>query len=373
MLIRRATSVFLASGALWLAAPRVSAGQAAVRSTQTDSRWYPWLGCWQSDTAGSAQAAASSPRSTTCVVPVSGSSAVDMLTILHGRVLTRDRLDASGRPHAISGQGCDGFESVTWSSTGHRAYLRADYTCVGGTKGTSRTLLALSPTGDWLHIAEVQSGGGSIVSVDQRRDVGPGSDVPADIARAAGRQRLAVATARAAAAAPITPEEIIDALHNLDAAVVRSWLAASDQRFDFDQHQLLALARAGAPPSVMQTVMSTPGRYQDSLRMGDRSADAYLSTPLYNPQMAAEAMMYQQPMTTMYVCPPTGCYAPAPYSAYTGYNGYPYSPYPLVYTAPIIVTHGFGRHEPFRQPERPHEPVRPGPVGIRPGPVGRRP
>ncbi|HEY5062141.1 MAG TPA: hypothetical protein VII52_11435, partial [Gemmatimonadaceae bacterium] len=222
---------------------------------------------------------------------MSGSSAVDMLTILHGRVLTRDRLDASGRPHVISGQGCDGFESVTWSSTGHRAYLRADYTCVGGTKGTSRTVLALSPTGDWLNVAEVQSGGGSIVSVDRRRDVGPGSDVPPDVARAAGRQQLAVTTARAAAAAPITPEEIIDALHNLDAPVIRSWLAASDQRFVFDQHQLLALARAGAPPSVMQTVMSTPGRYQDSLRMGDRSADAYLSTPLYNPQMAAEAMM----------------------------------------------------------------------------------
>jgi hypothetical protein len=123
--------------------------------------------------------------------------------------------------------------------------------------------------------------------------------------------------------------------------------------------------------------MSMPDRYQDSLRMGggDRSADAYLNTPVYNPWMAAAAaaMMYQQPMTTMYVCQPPGCYEPAQYPAYNGYNGYPYSAYPLVYGAPIIVTHGLERREPFRQPERPHEPVRPGPVGIRPGPVGRHP
>lgn len=371
MSIHRKTVVCLAVGTLTLVVPTVLRAQAAQQSVRTDPRWYPWLGCWQSDTSAASHSIPS--HTETCVVPVAGSSAVDALTILRGRVIVRDRLDASGRTHAISDQGCDGFETVNWSSNERRVYLRSNYTCVGGTKGTSTTLFALSTTGDWVHVTDVRSGGGSIVTVDRRRDVGVGTQVPQTFARAIGRLQLAVTTARAAAAVPVTADDIIDALHRVDAAVVRSWLIGSDQQFNLDQHQLLALARAGAPPSVMQAVMSTPARYRDSLAtVSNRNADAYLNTRVYSTSQTAQGAAATYPrMTTMYVCPPNGCYAPNPYPAYNPPNAYPYpsygyEPYPYGYSAPFIVRRGEGR-EPFRGREEHHEPPpRGGLIGVRP-------
>jgi hypothetical protein len=105
-----------------------------------------------------------------------------------------------------------------------------------------------------------------------------------------------------------------------------------------------------------------------------RSADVYLNTPTYSAAQSVQTPQDSYPqMTTMYRCPPSGCYAPNAYSSYNGY-GYPpssYMPYyyPLtyVYTAPIVVRRG-SEHEPFRRPEHPRAPA-----PRAPGPVGRRP
>ena len=90
------------------------------------------------------------------------------LLVLHAdKVVSRDRLDANGPPHAVSGQGCEGSESVNWSRSARRVYLRSDYMC-GGTKGTSLVVNAMSSTGEWLSVEEVRSGAGAVVTVDHR-------------------------------------------------------------------------------------------------------------------------------------------------------------------------------------------------------------
>jgi hypothetical protein len=341
-----------------LTAASLASAQSAPKSVHTDPRWQAWLGCWQADTSGGEQRKVSS--AVTCVVPIAGSASVEALTILHGKIIVRDRLDANGRQHPLDGQGCDGVETASWSPSGRRVYLHADYTC-GSSKGTSTTIFALSSTGEWLRVDNIQSGGGSLLSVERRHEVGVPAEVPQESARAIARQQLAITTARAAAAAPITADEVIDAVHNLDAVVVRSWVVASDQRFDLDQRQVAALVQADLPPSVLQAVMGYSG---GAAPEPSRASDVYLNTPGYN---AAQVQTSSYPqMSTMYACPPNGCYAPGSYSAYNGYGYSPYYPYPLVYGVPIIVRHGVTR-EPFRQPVRPHEPAPPPrrPVGRR--------
>src|SRR5471032_2604737 len=71
--------------------------QNAARAVTTDSRWTPWLGCWQPDTA---RATVSSGPTLTCVVPVAGSAAVEALSVTDGKIAARRRLDANDRPHA---------------------------------------------------------------------------------------------------------------------------------------------------------------------------------------------------------------------------------------------------------------------------------
>ncbi len=339
-------------------------GQATA--VNPDRRWTAWLGCWAPDSLPGSGGTSSS--SVTCVVPVAGSRVVDVLTFLHGREVSRERLDAMGRAQPLDGQGCSGTESVSWAAGARRAYVRANYAC-GGTRGSSSTLFAFTPRGDWLRVGSVRSGGGAIVSVSRLHEVDPPEELSASTAHAIAQQRLAIATARAAATAPITIDDVMDALRIADSAVVRSWLIASEQHFDFNTEQATLLARANLPASVLQAMLGATPRDKDAQYAApSQNADIYANAP---PQM-----------TTMYVCPPAGCYQAQAYPAYpTEYGASMYSPYatyPYVYPAPIIVyrsgAHGFpgaeSRHEP-RQ-DAPRQPFGV-PRGHAPGPSGRRP
>ncbi len=346
------------AGTLALAAPVAARAQAAPR-------WTAWLGCWAPDSGSALGGTAAT--SLMCVVPVANSSSVDALTIVRGAIASRDRLTTTLKPHVIDGQGCRGVESERWSATGRRAYLNSTYTCTGGSKGSSESIYAFTPRGEWLRVTEVRSGDGSIVSAERLHEVPAPESVPASALRAIDREQLAITTARAAAAAKITVPEVMDALNAVDSGVVRSWILASDQRFYISTDEATTLAHGNLPVSVMQAMLG--GREAAAANGADNDVDVYLSTPTYVPQ------------TALYACPPGGCYAPTTTNVYvpapmypsTYPTTYPYSVYPYGYPVPVIIHRGGERRgEPFHrgaEPRRPVEPVpsRPrGPSGVRP-------
>jgi len=369
-------SIAICSAAL---VPAAATSQSASRATvRTDARWYPWLGCWQSDSAGT-------ESGLKCIVPARGSTAVDELTLIDGKVVSRDRLDANDRPHQIRQQGCDGMESVMWSASGRRVYLRSDYVCNTGIRGVSTRLFSMLPSGEWLEVENVRSGTGSIARTVRRRDVGVPSAVPSDVRALVSGERLAIATSRAGSAAPIDGDDVLDALHHTDAATVRAWIVATDQRFDLDGRQVASLVRADVPASVLQAMLaSAPGLEPGGLQRSVAS-DEYLNTPGYRPGGATQSttIIYgaAQPSPEN-GCTPAGCYGPNAYSVYNGSAYYPYvpyssvAPYPVgypVFGVPIIVRRGrdrFTRPIPRAVPHGPARPISP----MRPvGPVGRRP
>lgn len=318
--------VFVASTAL-IAAAVVGRAELPSRTPAPDSRWDAWLGCWAVDTAGTGQSA----RGITCVVPIAGSRAVEALTFARGKVVARDRLDSGGEPHAVSGQGCRGFETMDWSVSGRRALLRSDYVC-GSTKGSSSTIYAIAPGGDWLRVEQVRSGNGVTESVERRRPIPVVPEVSADAARAIEDRRMAIATARAAAAAPITTDEIVEAIHAVDPSVVRTWIVASGQSFALDGASLAWLVRADVPQSVLQVMMAdeaplpAPALERVSSYYGGAPAQIYTGPTAY-----ASATANPPEMQTMYPCQYDGCNAvPNPYSILNGYGVYPYG-----YAAPF--------------------------------------
>lgn len=347
----------------------------ASERAQTNAHWTAWLGCWAPDTSSVLGGTAAS--SITCVVPVANSTSVDALTIVRGAIASRDRLPASARSHAIEGQGCRGMETVSWSDTERRAYVRSAYTCNGGTKGTSSSIYAFTPRGEWLRATEVHSGGGSILSVERLHEVAAPDVVPNSALRAIDRQRLAITTARAAASAKVTVAEVMDALGAVDSNVVRSWILASNQSFDITSDEASRLARGNVPGSVMQALLGA--REGVAANVQGRDVDEYLSTPTYLPQ------------TALYTCPPGGCYAPPPPTTTNVYvpapapmypSAYPYSLYPYGYSYPVIIHRGGERRGEehrggdFRGGGEAHRPPQPGPSGIpsRPrSPSGVRP
>jgi hypothetical protein len=322
--------VFVSAGFL-----RAQTAGDAQRAQPSDTRWSPWLGCWQT-------ADANAPI--TCIVPTTRASAVDVVTVVDGQVDSRQRIDADGQAHPIDRAGCRGRETVTWSPTGHRVYRRDDLVCPGGVNGISTTLMAISPAGEWLNIEGVRAGAGSLERLDRFHDAGLPSTIPKDIRTAIAKRQLAITTARAAAAAPITEADVIEANAQVEPGVVRSWLAES-----------------GVSASVAEMVA---------------------------PQRQAQPTMQQEPGTPYAEsapCTPNACYAPNSYSPYNGYSVYPYGVYPSFYgtpvygyPAPLIIVHGSnrppvhvghetprhgpgrepGRTQPFAAPPPRHEPPR---------------
>ena len=268
---------------------------------QSDTRWYPWLGCWRAVSVTPADT--SGPL--VCVVPA-GTSAVEAMTIANGAVVARERIEADGRTHPFEQDGCRGTQSGRWAATGKQVYVLADFTCGDSLAGSSKTLMAFSSSGDWIESVELRAAGGTLERATRYHDAGLPASVSKDVAASLRRRQLATATARAAAAGPITSTDVDDAVRNVGAAVVRPWLVERGERFD------LATATTGAEQPVVSQPM--PPQYQTGTAVESGAAG--------------------------YTCTSMVCYGRSPYSAYNGAPMYPYAPYP--YAAFGYAPYGYG-------------------------------
>jgi hypothetical protein len=380
--------VRILSAALIVTVARLGAAQGVVRSTQTDPRWYPWLGCWAGDTAGGSSARAG----VSCIVPLSGTSGVEALTLVNGRIVSRQRIEATGRTQPVDNQGCSGLQQANWSPSGRRVYVRSDYTCNTGVAGTSQSMFAFSARGEFLRIEDVRAGDGtpSMVRAERQRDVGIPAGLPSDAAATLESRRLSIETSRAAASRALNTDDVVEALRHVDAPVVRSWLYQTGQRFELSGQQINALARADVPSTVLQAMMGNspvdqPVAYGDTAHAvqvyrGSVINAAPMYPPMYPEVYQPEA--YQPPVSQP-------SYSPYPYSNYNSYSylypysdyyGYyypvmPYYPRRVVHTSPPVAHPFVGVRAPasgvpHSVPFRPTQPVTHGPSGR---PSGHRP
>lgn len=234
-------------------------------------RWLSLLGCWSIAQAGTAADGQHAGR-LVCITPTPDANVVDISAIGDGKVLTRDRVDASGRSYPMEVPGCTGTQRANWSADERRVYLRSSVTCSGVTTEMS-ALLALTLTGNWLDVRRVWSGhpDSAQVHVARYRDVGLPSGVPQEIASKLREYAMSIETGRIAASVPIGAPAIIEASKLADSTIVAAWLTESGQRFALDSREWKELADAGVSAQVRDAMdetvhpsaRSTGGRYEE--------------------------------------------------------------------------------------------------------------
>jgi hypothetical protein len=244
-------TVIMLVGAMALA-PAPAMAQAAA---QPDARWSAWLGCWTPTDAVTELTGMPSGR-TVCVVPATGTSAVDIVTIAAGQAVSREHVEATGVERKTERDGCSGSERAQWSADSRRVYLHSQFTCADGAMRTSSGLIAMSVKGEWLNVAGVTMGGNTGVRVLRHQAVDVTTRVPQDIVSALQGTTRATAAARIAVASAVANAEIIEASHELDAAVVEAWLSEAGQAFTANVKRLVALADAGVPDRVIDVVVA---------------------------------------------------------------------------------------------------------------------
>lgn len=241
-----------AVAALGLAAGLL-AGAAPGARAQTDPRWDAWIGCWAPTTAKQLQQGAGANALLVCVIPVAGSTGVDVATVADTQVVARERLEANGERRSVDRDGCTGWESAQWSATGSRVYVRSELACQGNLRRRSNGVMALSAEGEWLDVRSATAGTRSGVRV-LRYHAAPLPDaLPVDVA---GALRGATRAVSGPATAELTLADVADASRVLDADVVAAWLAETGQDFGMDARRLAEAKRDRIPGDVIDVMVA---------------------------------------------------------------------------------------------------------------------
>ena len=226
-----------------------------AQQTIIGPRWQGWIGCWSASPARVREAGPEAPR-IVCVTPTSEPDAVDVLAIAEGKVVSQNRIDASGASHDVTAPGCTGTESARWSGDGRRVFLTSHVTCEG-LPTEMNAILAITRTGEWIDVRRVAAGGGSDVRIARYHDVGVPTVVPGDVASAFDRRNdVLFHDARVIAGSTFSGKAIIEASHAVDAAVVESWVHEAGQTYPIDARSLNELADAGVPTRVTDAMIA---------------------------------------------------------------------------------------------------------------------
>ena len=241
------------SAAALLLAALVTSGDAQAQTRQVDPRWQPWIGCWETDDEARPVSAGAV---VTCVIPATGTSAVEILTVVDGRVASRERVDATGEQRPATKDGCTGWDRATWAADGRRVFLRSEYTCQGGQRRATSGMITMFADGQWLDVRGISGGENTGVGVIRYRDAGLPTTLPSEIASALPGWSREQGLARTAAVAPVDTRAIVEATRQVDLPVVEAWLAERRQGFALDAKKLVELADAGVPGRVIDVMVA---------------------------------------------------------------------------------------------------------------------
>src|SRR3982750_3964133 len=132
---------------------------AGAQQARMGPKWMGWIGCWTATPAGeSAFAPAPANGPIVCITPSSSGDAADFTTLDSGKVVSTQRIDASGVEVPVDATGCTGVQRANWSADERRIYLRSASNC-NGVNSTTSAILAISASGEWLDIHDVMSYG----------------------------------------------------------------------------------------------------------------------------------------------------------------------------------------------------------------------
>ena len=292
-------------------------------------RFQAWVGCWSAE-----QTIVGSPTTIgpiVCITPTSDPNVVEVATLQEGKVVAREKLDATGREQAIDAKGCTATQRANWSTDGRRVYLRSAGSCEGIARSTSG-ILAITPSGEWLDIQGITAGDGSNVRVARYRDIGVPRSVPAEIASALSGRDLTAQNARIAAGAPVRMSDVVEASRAADSLVVEAWLLEREQRFAVSARDLVMLADAGVPARVTDALVAVSNPQSFALARADEDAPDRGSDEIGGRGVTGYPDIYGAPWGWGYY---------SPYRYGRGYYGGSLG-YPGFYNPPVVIVDGRG-------------------------------
>lgn len=225
-----------------------------AHAQDTDARWLPFVGCWEA-------VGAEDEIGLLCFTPSDGG--VELTNVVDGEVGSVERLAADGRQRPINAEGCEGWESVEFSEDGRRAFTRTEFTCAEGDARTGTGVMAFTAPNMWVDVRELDVDGETVAWVQEYVLADAERLSEADVSDPAADMRMAVRSARMAAAAPIALDDVEEAATRMGDRAMETWVVAQSDAFDVDADALVRLADGGVSDRVIDAVVavSHPERF----------------------------------------------------------------------------------------------------------------
>ncbi len=253
--LRQATVAWAAT-AFVLSLAAGARAQQAPAAPAPDLERLAWLGCWELE--AQAREGSQEPlqgQRLVCLSPGERPDSLALTSFVDGRVVMEQALVTDGSKQPVDDGGCAGWERAILSADGRRLYQQSETTCAGGNDRSMTGAAVMLSARRWVDIHVVRTDGEREIMIRRYRQASAkSSSVPQIIEL--GALRTAVHTARLRAVGALTPDDVIEALDLVDAAVVEAMLLETGASFEIDSRLLLRLDDAGVPPQIIDLMVA---------------------------------------------------------------------------------------------------------------------
>ena len=229
---------------------RVARRWRRTRRPAFDSRWNPYLGCWQivQEQLGD-QSVPVAPGTMVCVRP-SGRFGVAITTTVDGKNVLEQTIVGDGTAQPLSQADCQGTQTSEWSRDGERLFTRVELECAGRPK---RVVSG---------ITQMAKGSGS---TRRPRSIDGDHDVRLRRYRRTSDQFTGLRPLPATSRRSMSVEDVIEASSKVLSPALEAALVEAGGRFTLNSRTLTQLADAGVSPNVIDLMVAQA--YPDRFRV----------------------------------------------------------------------------------------------------------
>ncbi len=294
----------------------------AASADLADTRWVPWMGCWQLweeqvDQAAAENGAEFPDRTVVCLTPADDGRGARLVARSDSEVLVERTLVADGVRHPLNEGDCTGWERRAWSDDGRRLFTRGEIRCGADEPRRMSGISMLANRSTWVDIQSVSVGDRGHMEIrryNPARDAERSDDVR--LPATPGEIR----DARQAIAGPPDVSSVREAAAKAEAAVVEALLAETQPRLDLDSATLIELDDAGVDGGVIDVLVALayPDRFVVERRRGSGRGGGGGGWGGFSPLSPMYSGMYGAPFGYSYL---------GWYGYDTWRNAYWYNPY----------------------------------------------
>jgi hypothetical protein len=229
-----------------------------------DTRWLPWLGCWELQSERYDAEEQPPADVLVCLSSKADVDGIQITTLADMESVMTEALVADGVRRPVDEHGCSGWRAAEWSRDGRRLFLDSELVCDRQVERSLSGAAFVDASGAWVDVQIVSSGPRRELLVRRYWRVSEEETEAAGFADPAA-SRPESRWARASLGAPLRVPDVVEAASHVRPEVLEAMLVEAGTGFELRGATLLELAEARVPTPIIDLMVALS--FPDSFRV----------------------------------------------------------------------------------------------------------